>query len=363
MVERLSEYLDDELVPGERASIEAHLRECAECARQLEEFAAVDDFARRLPIEAPEGYFTDFSSRVRARVEAKPAGRAPLRLPAWALAAAAAVALGVMVPALVRRQSLEPAAPPSSAPVASQFQQPAPAMADEQLAREAENRASSAPPASTVDTRRPRAEKSLAAPPPQAPPPQASAVQQEYAEPHGLAGGVAESVESGPAPAETGRAREADALKADTSEQLRALGYVSMEKKAKAEAPAFVPAPGAAASAPKRAADGMRKDQAAAGSLARTRFGELLDRPVTTAAEGRALREAWRVHASLASGGEADEARVRVLEAGAQAYRLGRDAADLALLEKDAAAYLARPDALQAARARAALLSVRGERP
>ncbi len=367
VVDRLSEYLDDELVPAERASIEAHLRDCPDCTTRLEELAAVDDLARALPAEAPDGYFTDFSSRVRARVEAKPAQRAPFRLPAWTLAAAAAIALGVTVPALLRRQSLEPSAVPHAAPVPTQLepqlQSRAPAAADAPPAREGENRAASTAPAPAAQDRRQRAEKSLAPPPPQSLAPRAPAVhQEEYAEPHGLAGGVAESLEGASSPAETGRDGERDALKADTDEQMRALGYVSMEKKAKTEAPGFAAAAGAAAPAPKRALESARKDQPTA-ALARTRFGELLDRAAPTAAEARALREAWRVHASLASGGEADEARVRVLEVGAQAYRLGRDGADLALLEKDTAAYLARPDALQAARARAALQSVRGDRP
>jgi hypothetical protein len=39
--DRLSEYLDDELTPGERASVGAHLAQCAECARALEELRRV----------------------------------------------------------------------------------------------------------------------------------------------------------------------------------------------------------------------------------------------------------------------------------------------------------------------------------
>ena len=51
-VDRLSEYLDDELTPAERASVDAHLSECADCRTTLDELrrvmaraAAVQDFA------------------------------------------------------------------------------------------------------------------------------------------------------------------------------------------------------------------------------------------------------------------------------------------------------------------------------
>ena len=49
------------------------------------------------------------------------------------------------------------------------------------------------------------------------------------------------------------------------------------------------------------------------------------------------------------------EARVRAVEAGALAFRLGRDPLDRDRARDDARAYLARPDAAQAARIRALL--------
>jgi anti-sigma factor RsiW len=70
VLELLSAYFDDELVPADRAAIDLHLRDCAGCARRLEEIAAVDALARALPAEAPEAYFDDFSARVRAGVAA-----------------------------------------------------------------------------------------------------------------------------------------------------------------------------------------------------------------------------------------------------------------------------------------------------
>lgn len=379
VLEQLSGYLDDELVPADRSAIESHLRECAACAKQLEELAAVDSLARALPAEAPEGYFTDFAARVRGRVEVKPARRAPARLPAWVLAAAAAVALGVTVPALVRRQDLAPPAPALEVRDAMRVEPSAAAPTDGPAEAERPLAAPEAP-APPPPVEEAKSQKRLQAPP--APRAKAALPQEEYAEPHGLDGGVAESVDSAPLQELTRAVPEADALKKrDQVEQPRATGALSAENQAKSEysgyasAPAAAPMTQAAAesrrekSAPDDAsklalAGAGRKDAGAPGARSdRGRFGQLLDRVAATAAEARALREAWRVHGNLAAGGEADEARVRVLEAGAQAYRLGRDGADLALLEKDTAAYLARPDALQASRARAALLSVRGERP
>ena len=81
--ERLSAFLDGELPAADRAQVEVHLRECAACARELEELAAVDAFARELPVEAPAGYFEVLPSRVRARV------RRPARIPRLAVWAAA----------------------------------------------------------------------------------------------------------------------------------------------------------------------------------------------------------------------------------------------------------------------------------
>ena len=115
MLELLSAYLDDELVPADRAAIDLHLRDCAECARHLAEVAAVDALARALPAEAPEGYFDDFSARVRAKVEAPAPARTRQRFPIWTLAAAAGLLLAVLTPTLVRKQSMTPPASPAPA--------------------------------------------------------------------------------------------------------------------------------------------------------------------------------------------------------------------------------------------------------
>lgn len=51
--DRLSEYIDDELTPAERAELEAHLRSCRECVATLEELREVVACAATLPARPP----------------------------------------------------------------------------------------------------------------------------------------------------------------------------------------------------------------------------------------------------------------------------------------------------------------------
>jgi len=51
--DRLSEYLDDELPPGERAALEAHLQGCANCRTTLAQLERVIARARALDDRAP----------------------------------------------------------------------------------------------------------------------------------------------------------------------------------------------------------------------------------------------------------------------------------------------------------------------
>jgi hypothetical protein len=77
-----------------------------------------------------------------------------------------------------------------------------------------------------------------------------------------------------------------------------------------------------------------------------------------TPADWRRLREEWRRFVADDPGrSQSDEARVRVIEAGREAWRSGGDAADEALFRKDAAAYLERDDAAQKERIRGLLRS------
>ena len=51
--DRLSEYIDDELTPAERAALDAHLASCRACVVTLDELRAVTDRARELPARPP----------------------------------------------------------------------------------------------------------------------------------------------------------------------------------------------------------------------------------------------------------------------------------------------------------------------
>jgi hypothetical protein len=79
--------------------------------------------------------------------------------------------------------------------------------------------------------------------------------------------------------------------------------------------------------------------------------------------DARRSREAWRrIVESDPDGKGADAARVRVIEAGLEAYRLGGDEADRLQAQRDADAYLARADAAQADRVRAIVRRLRDGR-
>ena len=100
--ERLSDYLDDELAPAERAACDAHLASCQECRAALEEIQLVTTLARAdqdvLPtndlwpgilarIESPR--MVDFSARAPRRIS--------FTLPQLALAASLLVAVSAGV--------------------------------------------------------------------------------------------------------------------------------------------------------------------------------------------------------------------------------------------------------------------------
>ncbi len=63
--DRLSEYLDDELPPGERAALEAHLRGCPSCRATLAQLERVVARARALDDRAPA---IDLWPRVAQRI-------------------------------------------------------------------------------------------------------------------------------------------------------------------------------------------------------------------------------------------------------------------------------------------------------
>jgi hypothetical protein len=86
------------------------------------------------------------------------------------------------------------------------------------------------------------------------------------------------------------------------------------------------------------------------------RYRALLGRRADSPEAARQLRDDWNAFArGDPDSPRADEARVRAMEASALAFNLGRDPRDRDRARAAAQAYLARPDAIQAARVRALL--------
>jgi len=331
VAERLSAYMDDELDAPERDAVASHLRGCPSCARHLEDLRAVDKAARELPLAVPDGYFDAFRGNLRQRLQR---GRpAPRRLaPAWALAAAAIV-LAVLTPRLLRepRPRVPPAAP---APAA------APSETDSPLADTATPAPRPEAPAPRAAGQRRLAERAR----PQAPPPPAATAEpaREYARNDtgapsaGYAAPPAEVDEIQGAPLQG--APQAKKMEAESGAARR--GEESKERRDKT-------------------ALGALQDRAAPGPTSEDRFQLLLGRTPSSAAEARALREAWRAYAREAgTGPRADEARVRAVEAGVEAWRRGKDEGDRARARRDGREYLERPDALQRDRVQGVLQSL-----
>jgi hypothetical protein len=351
--ELLSAFLDGELSTADQAAVEDHLRECAACAHELEELAAVDAFAREIPVPAPAGYFEELPGRVRARVR-RPA-RVP-RLAVWAAAAAAAVMAVTVTPLLIQRERsvtspaaqsapyvpAAGAAPPSTVPPAEAGFADAGATRDRVLPtppakREAQGRL----------LERDRADKPAAVPAPSAPPrPAEEALRKTKANVGGLATAedrVAAGTARSKAPAETSE------LAAAPSADVRAEPTADAEKERAAPPPERKLAAGGGAFA--------HPDDRAL--MTDKRYQALLSRSATSAAQARALRDAWDLFArDVPAAPRADEARVRAIEAGALAWRLGHDPDDLATARARARAYLDAETAPQAARVRALLESL-----
>ena len=390
VLDRLSGYLDDELSEAEQARLRAHIAGCPGCARRLEELAAVDGALRHLPEEAPTGYFEALPARIRSRLAAADSSpRTAWQLPAWALAVAAAIVVGLLAPLTLRNSSqpaVEYSAPVSvgepahevPAPQAKAF--PAPTPPRETLP--------AAPPAAQAflesasrrgrDTRaeRPAADGRLR-PSTSEEDQRANAFVPQLAPSSGSPRAYSPSAsgQAAPASATSGFAAQPEpaAPKLVAQAESRAPEQPEQEKAVAGAAPAAV-APGMPDREAKRHLDGFETAQdeptrvgkmgelgSTAGLAKGTQdaravsaFQILLARSPRDAREARALREEWRrLAGELARAAEADEARVRVLEMGAAAWRFERLRADRVLLEKDIAAYLAREDAQRAPQARA----------
>ncbi|HET6362282.1 MAG TPA: zf-HC2 domain-containing protein [Gemmatimonadota bacterium] len=70
-IEQLSEYVDDELSPGERARIEAHLSECPSCERLVDDLRAVVAAAQSVEDSPPA---RDLWPAIAGRLEPRNAG-------------------------------------------------------------------------------------------------------------------------------------------------------------------------------------------------------------------------------------------------------------------------------------------------
>jgi hypothetical protein len=190
---------------------------------------------------------------------------------------------------------------------------------------------------------------------PAAPPPPAAA-----ARPEAFGGAPAPAATPAPrladerpgAPAEAARRKSDDEAlgrgreDAPADVETRVQGALGPAKKAETDR----------AEARKRAESNRGGMAAGARSLSapvQQQFDALAGRGVRTAEEARSLREDWRGFAlQHAANPLADEAQVRTVAAGVDAYRIGGEAADLAQVRADAKAYLAGP-APQRARVRA----------
>jgi hypothetical protein len=380
--ERLSAFLDGELSAGERAEVQDHLRECPACARELEELGAVDAFARELPVEAPAGYFEELPGRVRARVR-RPAR--PPRMALWAVAAAAAVMAVVVTPVVLQRKQtvLAPAAqavpeapapaaaPPTTVPPllqsvpspasfadtsgAARRAQPVPLPAKREADARLREREKADTPADNLMTRTQAqsADRQDAAAPPPPPPAAAPAIA-----PPPAAAGVTRDTPAG---------FEGRGATAGSSTMAESVEVQSAKPKAAPAQEGAREETGADAKK-ERARPAERKLAGASGPFAHPddralmtdkRYEALLARPAASAAEARALGEAWELFArDVPTGPRADEARVRAVEAAVQAWSLGRDAADLATARARGRAYLEMANPPQAARVRTALAAL-----
>jgi anti-sigma factor RsiW len=87
----LSAYLDDELAPAARREAESHLAGCVECRAELDDVAGARQAIRILPVHATPRPLLDLDWAPRPSL-------APRRRAVWALAAAVAAAIALLLP-------------------------------------------------------------------------------------------------------------------------------------------------------------------------------------------------------------------------------------------------------------------------
>jgi anti-sigma factor RsiW len=368
--ERLSAWLDGELSADDAAAVEAHVATCGECAATAAQMRTAGERLRDSPVVAPPGYFDTFAARVRARVEAEPRRR-PRQIPAWTWAAAAALLLAVVTPLTVRSRV---GAPPAAAPAAPdrspvpRGEVPSPASGLEPERQQASavvpRAAGSASTgdlaldkgAAAMERARTNAPAVLARP---AVAPDESAVAEgtanqvvasgagvESSVPGGVVGGVVGGVpEHAAAPAALAKAAPAAGGQAGTAGA--PFGALSAQSRTSAAAPARRESAPAGAAADALAVEEKSDRGAAASSFADLARSTPAESTARTAADWRRLRDEWRAFAvSFPSDPRADEARLRAVEAAFELWRATGAPDDRRGFEQDAAAYLAREDAV-----------------
>ncbi|PYQ51042.1 MAG: hypothetical protein DMF78_14190 [Acidobacteria bacterium] len=378
--DRLSAFLDGELAADQRAAVEGHLRECAACARELEELAAVDALARELPVQAPPGYFEALPGRVRSRVRAR---RRPRPVMVWMATAAAAVLVAVIAPLTLRRAPQPAMAPPPMAsPAADVFKERALASAAPEMAQaqRAAPVAPTEPPAAAPAQRRlqereqdkvqklDRAAGSATVSRHDAPKAEPPAPAGFAAAPAATRTTVPPATAAPPAaPASPARAKQLESFDSARERRAEEAQTQTKDKDVQAQAanevrdesrPLLKSADAAAAPAPERKAPvaGALGGHVASALPADQRYEGLRARRPMSVTEARAVRDAWEAFARDQPGDpRADEARVRAIEAGIRAWRLGGGTADLVRARASAAAYLAAEGAPQRPRVRALL--------
>jgi Putative zinc-finger len=383
--ERLSAYLDGELAVADRQAVEAHLQLCDECGRHLEDLAAVDELARALPVEAPGGYFEALPARVRFKVA--PRRRRAPRIPAWSWAVAAALLVAVVTPVLLRQNPQPAEVARSAAPAPAPMAAPGSSLDSKRLDEKEQAAAGPRPPtvseavapATALAERRATAsydEMQPAPAPPAAAAPGAGIAQGTLAR-NAATAPLAKTEEaarskdkareaSSPEPARTPSTPPAGTgLAAPPPEDSLlegAAGQHLYEPKPESDADDGPAAEAKKATAAPRAASTRLRNAEAGRSEApapRLRFRALLAQVPGTTEEVRRLREQWRAFvAQEPPTAQADEGRVRIVEMGAQAWRLSNDPADLAMAKQDAEAYLRREDAAQGDRVRTLLITL-----
>jgi anti-sigma factor RsiW len=351
--EKISAFLDAELPELERLEVQRHLETCAACADLLVQTIAADQAARGTPVQAPEGYFDALPGRIRQRL------RASRRrvVPVWGWAVAAALLLAVMTP-LLNRDPFATFKQPSAPPAFEEKPQPPATTLPVPAAVPAE-------PAPVYPLPKPQAPAARAVPSPSPVgpgPTEGRLATRELRERKDADGSVA--AEAPAADTASGfAAAPAPAVAPPTTapppppmqEEAR-----PAEKLEEAVAPAEKAAPGLAAGgslakARRKRDEEQERSDASKRSMAESRSAPAKSGPVDAA---RATREDWRRRAAQhPEGTEGDEARFRLVEAGAEAYRVSRDPEDLRVLRRDAAAYLSDADARHAERAREILRS------